>query len=215
MRQLLACSLVLLFFVNAANAASVTWLSDSRILHVLNVSEGEELASPDFGTTTWDASVSAGSAYASQNTTIGTTSVFGGTGEMYMDGIADWHSILVFGATFRVAGGGTTLDLSGDYSAYGEYGLPGPAVVFQLKQGDTVIYQASGDVINYSGFLADGDYQINVNAGVGHPNSGGADFDFTGEFGTSEVAFVPIPAAVWLFGSGLGFLGWMRRRQAD
>jgi hypothetical protein len=33
----------------------------------------------------------------------------------------------------------------------------------------------------------------------------------------NEVAFavtsVPIPAAVWLFGSGLGLLGWFRRRQ--
>lgn len=27
-------------------------------------------------------------------------------------------------------------------------------------------------------------------------------------------AVVPIPAAVWLFASGLGLLGWMRRRQA-
>jgi len=29
-----------------------------------------------------------------------------------------------------------------------------------------------------------------------------------------SISAVPIPAAVWLFGSGLGLLGWFRRRQS-
>ena len=35
-------------------------------------------------------------------------------------------------------------------------------------------------------------------------------FDRTAEY---TVHLVPIPAAVWLFGSGLGLLGWMRKRK--
>jgi hypothetical protein len=32
--------------------------------------------------------------------------------------------------------------------------------------------------------------------------------------GSDWVGVVPIPAAVWLFGSGLGFLGWLGKRKA-
>lgn len=35
-----------------------------------------------------------------------------------------------------------------------------------------------------------------------------------GEMMTFQVAPVPVPAGVWLFGSALGLLGWMRRKKA-
>jgi len=37
---------------------------------------------------------------------------------------------------------------------------------------------------------------------------------FLGTTGLTAWSVVPLPAAVWLFGSGLALLGWLRRRQA-
>jgi hypothetical protein len=36
-----------------------------------------------------------------------------------------------------------------------------------------------------------------------------------GEAMKFSVNVIPVPAAVWLFGSALGMLGWMRRRTAQ
>jgi hypothetical protein len=43
------------------------------------------------------------------------------------------------------------------------------------------------------------------------PSTGSTVVDYELVF---EVSVVPLPAAVWLFGSALGLLGWLRKRQA-
>jgi len=48
----------------------------------------------------------------------------------------------------------------------------------------------------------------------GVPSCAGADLDLDlREFVSGSITAVPIPAAVWLFGSALAGLGWMRRKQ--
>ncbi len=44
---------------------------------------------------------------------------------------------------------------------------------------------------------------------LGLLGSGGAGF-----FDDASFTLVPVPAAVWLFGSALGLLGWVRRKAA-
>lgn len=57
--------------------------------------------------------------------------------------------------------------------------------------------------------------------GIGNIIGNGANVNGSGGFVTPQAAYlltstsvVPIPAAVWLFASGLGLLGWMKRRQS-
>ena len=89
--------------------------------------------------------------------------------------------------------------------------------------GDTVVWtwidiflhqiESTGGVENFDSGLITGVGQtfehtfLNVGEtnyqGVIHPSS----------FGTISASAVPLPATVWLFGSALGFLGWMRRKK--
>jgi hypothetical protein len=64
----------------------------------------------------------------------------------------------------------------------------------------TVKFGPSSGVLAY----AFGDW---LNAGAG---AGGSEFD---PLATAWSVAVPVPAAVWLFGSALAGLGWMRRRK--
>lgn len=48
---------------------------------------------------------------------------------------------------------------------------------------------------------------------VGDNNVAPLNFDNFASLATIEVALVPVPAAVWLFGSALGLLGWLKKRR--
>jgi hypothetical protein len=49
-------------------------------------------------------------------------------------------------------------------------------------------------------------------AGSGGNYSGYSYYQLDGQVVSVSAGVVPIPAAVWLFGSALGLLGWMRRK---
>jgi hypothetical protein len=82
--------------------------------------------------------------------------------------------------------------------------------------------------VSVSGLLADGNYASDPVGTGDWLNVVGVFFTASGPFCTTNCyldlaglevdnivvgAAVPIPAAVWLFGSGLGLLGWIRRRR--
>jgi hypothetical protein len=86
-------------------------------------------------------------------------------------------------------------------------------LVGQLTDGDDVgpgYNYAWLDTFDLSSYatLMDGANTITVD--VFNPGGDGWVLDYS----KLTITAVPVPAAVWLFGSGLGLLGWFRRRQS-
>jgi len=136
-----------------------------------------------------------------------------------------------FEATFQILTP-TTFDLTGNLSFLkGAGSSRGGATLslfngccsntFSISLGNSSVFNDFSQNIQLSGLLDPDTYtlraQASVNAdnfSVGSPESGTAAFDFNFVLGSNgaAVAPVPVPAAVWLFGSAIGLLGWMRRR---
>lgn len=73
-------------------------------------------------------------------------------------------------------------------------------------------YIGTGD-LNF--FLTTVNYDTLATLGAGSPSSASVSTSIFGQVAvTYEYTPVPVPAAVWLFGSAVGLMGWLKRRQA-
>lgn len=87
--------------------------------------------------------------------------------------------------------------------------LNGINLIDSIQYGDAGIYNAGEGA-----FAVDVTGAVSLSRDLLGTDSNNNAIDFTAGVpspGTGP-SVVPIPAAVWLFGSGLGLLGWMRRR---
>jgi hypothetical protein len=91
-----------------------------------------------------------------------------------------------------------------DFQATGDGSSRTSILTFSISgvAGDTIDSYALGSADD------SGEYFAAHIAGYGDGDTGNTSGQFAGS------TAVPIPAAVWLFGSGLGMLGWMRRRKS-
>jgi NADPH:quinone reductase-like Zn-dependent oxidoreductase len=73
---------------------------------------------------------------------------------------------------------------------------------------------AAGNVVSLAGYNVD-DYRVFGNTRCGDNTTGSGTYATVCNSWTSgyfTASLIPVPAAVWMFGSAVGLLGWIRRR---
>lgn len=138
------------------------------------------------------------------------------TGDTGYSGVA----IAANGAPVRIVGAGTP---DGSFTFPGEYAYiintpswtsAGPA----LNASNTFLESPLAAYIglgNLNFFLTTQNYDYLSVLGAGSPSSQGWSTNILGQVQvTYEYNVVPVPAAVWLFGSAIGIMGVMRRKVA-
>lgn len=124
----------------------------------------------------------------------------------------------------------TTFDLTGNLSfLQGESSPRGSASLsifngccsntFTISLGTSSAFNSFSQNIQLSGVLNPDTYTLRAEASAradafspGTSEAGTAAFNFNFTLGSSGATVVPVPAAMWLFASAVGLLGWMRRR---
>jgi len=143
------------------------------------------------------------------------------------------------GSDLYAARGSLTLNASvdnaGNLMSTGRVQIKGGISALGLEGGGNVLMNADltdfafGDILNPDGTVAGVGYGFNTNNIFCNPAlpftctqresvylvlNGVLPEDFLNSFSTSATAHttIPVPAAVWLFGSAIALLGWVRRR---
>ena len=140
-----------------------------------------------------------------------------GSGSAYSN--INWSQVTsIFDITFSVAND-TSMTLNGTLYGVNIYGGSGNASLFLYKGDNQLIanqlygnsiavnYLSQSAAISYSALLGAGEYRLVAKA---DPYFIQANSSYS-----LSASFVPVPAAVWLLGSGLlGLVGFMRKRRS-
>jgi len=150
-----------------------------------------------------------------------------GSGDMYNPGTSEYsHDSSIFDISFTLTTESNLLLTGSLVSGSNSYGNYGGGTFFSLYNEDALMYRESTLYINiipneyhnptasllFESTLGPGNYRAVANTNLESWGGGSGEYEILANFAP---AAVPVPAAVWLFGSGLiSLVGLARRKKA-